>query len=313
MSETSTETGTEAGATREVHGSAYDAVHGRRPSRRPLRRLRGFLSWHLVGIFSRVWPVIYMAYCAFVWKTSRVEDYLTEPLHGALDRHDGFVGVLWHQEVFTVAYGYRHMHPHTLASVGNQGRIITRMLERCNFVVFRGGSSGARGRRRRVLPQLIEHMNNTPRVPYGITVDGSRGPAYEMKSGAIMIARTCRRPLWVTRTWFSNYFTLPTWDKTAIPLPFGRIVLRSLGPYWISPEARGPEVEECRQHIQSELLEMAYMTAVEVGDIRPEEIPEGFPEGWRPRWDPVSPGLRRTRWDLRPDDPPPWAHRTAGF
>ena len=35
---------------------------------------------------------------------------------------------------------YRDLHGHTLASTGNFGRLITRMLEVCNFNVFRGAT-----------------------------------------------------------------------------------------------------------------------------------------------------------------------------
>jgi hypothetical protein len=59
--------------------------------------------------------------------------------------------------------------------VSDFGEVISEMLRLCNFVVFRGGS-GSKSRRRDVLGDLIEHMQSTPRVIYGLTVDGSQGP-----------------------------------------------------------------------------------------------------------------------------------------
>ncbi|RMG13745.1 MAG: DUF374 domain-containing protein [Planctomycetota bacterium] len=295
-----------------VHGSEYDRLHGRRASRRPLRRLRGFFSWHLIGLFAAVWPWIYLAYCTLVWRSGRVRNRWHDLIRHGRDHHGGVVGALWHQEVFSVAYAYRAMRPHTLASVGNQGRVITRMLERCGFVVFRGGSSGARTRRRRVLFEMIRHMRENPGVVYGITVDGSRGPALQVKPGVVLIAKACRTPIYLVRTWTSRYLTLPTWDRTVVPLPGGRIVTRALGPYWIAPDASPEEVKACRAHVESELLELAYLTALEVGDLEPGALPVNFPPDWRSRWVPGSPGLRRTPWDLRPESPPPWARRADG-
>ena len=71
------------------------------------------------------------------------------------------MGLLWHEEVLTVAWGYAYLgfRPHTLASLSNDGAVITRLLERCGFVVFRGGSSDRDSRRRSdVTRELTEHM-----------------------------------------------------------------------------------------------------------------------------------------------------------
>ena len=196
-------------------GSAYDAANKRRASRKLGRRIRAVFTWHLIGLCAFVAPLIYMAYCRFVWWTSTVEDELTGPLTEGVERHDRFVSLLWHQEVFTVAFAFKHLYGHTVASTGNFGRIITRMLEACNFTVFRGGSSSGRVRRKRVLVDMIRHMRETPRVPYGITVDGSKGPAFVLKHGGVVIARTCGAPMYAVRTWFSNCIQLPSWDRSA--------------------------------------------------------------------------------------------------
>ena len=193
-----------------------------------------------------------------------------------------------------------------LASVSDLGRIITRMLELCNFTVFRGGSSLGRKRRRRVLPAMIQHMQTTPRVLYGITVDGSYGPAFELKSGALMIARACGAPMFVTRTSYRRYLELPTWDRTRIPLPFNRIHCRSVGPYWLAPDSSGAELEATRKHLEQELLDLCHRCETLVAGQEPPP-PPGFPPGWTPRWAPGQLGLRRREHDLRPQAPPPFA------
>jgi lysophospholipid acyltransferase (LPLAT)-like uncharacterized protein len=289
-------------------GSAYEAVEVRHRSRKPQRRLKSWLSFWLTGAFARVFPWIYKAYCWLVWQTSDLVDDVNPKAAHAKAHYDGFVGVLWHQEVFTVAYAYQPTQPHTLASVGNFGRVITHMLEACRFVVFRGGSSSGRARRREgVLRDMIQHKLHTRRVVYGITVDGSKGPAYRLKKGAVVIARSCRAPLYVTRCSFKRRFEAGTWDRTVFPLPFNTARLRMIGPYWIDPEADDDELEACRAFLEEELLELNYWTEVEVGALLPGEVPDGYPADWRPRWTPGDPGLRRIPHDLRADAPPPWA------
>lgn len=298
----------------EVLGSDFDAHHagGRRVSRSPLRRLKQWLSWHLVGLFAVVWPRVYEAYCRLVWSTCVVTDDLTPALEGAARRHGRAVCLLWHQEVFTVAWAYRALHGHTLASAGNMGRVITHMLERCNFTVFRGGSSAGTARRRRVLPAMIRHMREWPTpVIYGITVDGSNGPPWVMKPGGPLIARACRAPVFVVRLCASRRIELPTWDRTVIPLPFGRISMRAVGPYWIDPDSDAAALERFSAHLEGELRDLTHALAQDVEPGAP--LPSSFPPTFRPAWPAgaaTCPALSGTPFgphDLRPYDPPSWA------
>jgi lysophospholipid acyltransferase (LPLAT)-like uncharacterized protein len=172
--------------------------------------------------------------------------------------------------------------------------------------VFRGGS-GSKSRRRDVLGDLIEHMETTPRVIYGLTVDGSQGPVYRMKPGAVSIARACRAPIVLVRTHYTRGLTMKTWDRTQIPLPFTRRLTLASGPYWIAPDADERTCEGFRAHLENELLELTARVAVELaGDHGPYW---GFPTGWTPRWSPGRLGTPYGPHDLDPEHPPPWAHR----
>jgi lysophospholipid acyltransferase (LPLAT)-like uncharacterized protein len=231
---------------------------------------------------------------------------LDEVLFDAIRRHDRAVAALWHQEVFSVAYNYRHFHGHTLASVSDFGEVISALLRRCNFVVFRGGS-GSKSRRRNVLRDLIHHMRTTPRVVYGLTVDGSQGPVYRMKPGCVGIAQTCRAPIVLVHTRYRRGWNLATWDRTQIPLPWNRRITLASGPYWIAPDADAATREEFRRHLESELLELTARVAVMLtGDRGPYW---GFPPAWEAHWPADRIGAPYGAYDLDPENPPPWAHR----
>ncbi len=279
---------------------------------RPVRlgkRVRRGLAARAIGIAAIVLPRLYMAYMWLVRVTSRHDaQRLDDVLFAAAERHDRAVAALWHQEVFSVAYNYRHFHGHTLASVSDFGEVISAMLRLCNFVVFRGGS-GSKSRRRDVLGDLIEHMQTTPRVIYGLTVDGSQGPVYRMKPGCVAIARACRAPIVLVRTCYRRGIMLASWDRTQIPLPCNRRVTLASGPYWIPPDADADACEAFRAHLENELLELTARVAEQLlGDRGPYW---GFPEGWTARWPPGRLGTPHGPHDLRPDDPPPWANRPA--
>ena len=285
-------------------GTRYERK--RRKPRRLGRRIRGFFSGLGVRLATWAFPLAYVAYCWLVKVTSRVElDTYREELNTALDRYGRFVGVLWHQEVFTVAYFYGEFKAHTLASTGNFGQIVAAMLERCGYTVFRGGSSTGRARRRRVLPSMIHHMREHAheRVFYGITVDGSKGPPLQLKSGALVIARSCGVPVYLCRLQTGRRWELGTWDRTAFPLPFGRLKARLIGPFWIPPDCSSKDMEGYRAHLERELLELKEMLHLEV-DGEPDR--REFPPDFEPRWQPGEvEGVPYGPYDLQLG-PPPW-------
>jgi lysophospholipid acyltransferase (LPLAT)-like uncharacterized protein len=247
-------------------------------TRRFRRATRNALMKPLTWLGLALLPRLYVAYMSFVWATSRVDTNGFNYLHEISQKYDGAVALLWHEEVFTVAYAYGRgcfdFQPHTLASVGTSGEIITRMLKLCGYVVFRGGSSSKASRRRAgVLPAMIEHMQDNREVTYGITVDGSQGPAYRMKLGGVIIARECRRPIALVRTWFKRSLRLGTWDRTAIPLPFNRIKYYIEGPYHV-PDDAGDEaaLQRFLLLLEDDLIDMAAESYREMGQLLPANL-----------------------------------------
>lgn len=252
-----------------------------------LRRLRRLVVKALrragMALALRTVPYLYMGYMWLVYRTSRVETLGLHP-HELRKRAGGGVYALWHDEVFFVAYSFRDYHGSTLASLGDAGAVITRMLELCNFEVFRGGSTTGRKRgQAEVVHQMVEHMNSKPGVVYGITTDGSKGPVYRMKPGAVRIAVECDAAIGVVKTWCRRYFRLPTWDRTLVPLPFNHIVHVFSGPIRPDASARTPEgFEALRLRVERQLCRAtAYARRLAEGMPLPEEWLALFPEAWR--------------------------------
>ena len=244
--------------------------------RQARRRLQRLLSHGLSRFAALVVPWLYLFYMRFVWATSRVEPHDFPRLHDISAEHNGAVALLWHEEVMTVAYGYDYLglRGHTLASVGAAGEVITRMLRLCNFVVFRGGTTTGRSRRREgVLQEMIDYMRTTDGVIYGLTVDGSRGPPYRMKTGGIVIARECGKPVVLARTWYKRMLRLPTWDRMAVPLPFNVIGYYLRGPYGVPPSAQTEAgLDAFRLELENDLIDLAACSYDDMGQPRPATL-----------------------------------------
>lgn len=251
-------------------------------SRQFRQHVRPLFSKRLSRLAAAVVPSIYMGYMRLVWSTSRIDPRNFEDLKRIIAENNGAVGLLWHEEVMTVAYGYYYLgfRPHTLASLGESGEVIARMLHKCGFVVFRGGSTSGQARRREgVLQEMIDHMRTTDEVIYGITVDGSKGPPYRLKHGGVIIARECGKPVILARTWYKRCLRLPTWDRMAVPLPFNRISYYLRGPYHVPESARTESgLEEFRLRLENDLIELAAESYADMGQPRPAALRPRTPE-----------------------------------
>ncbi len=251
-----------------------------------LHALRPWITRPLLWLNLALFPTIYLLYMRFVWATSRIVDRGLGRLFEISATHNGAVGLLWHEEVMTVAWGYAYLgfHPHTLASLSNDGAVITRLLERCGFVVFRGGSSKRDSRRvSSVTQDLIHHMRTTDGVIYGLTVDGSKGPPYRLKRGGVVIARDCGRPIVLVRTWYRRCVRLHTWDRVAIPLPFNRIHYYLEGPYFAPADADTEAgLERFRLRLECDLIALAARSYDDLGQLRPANLIAREPEPSQP-------------------------------
>jgi len=247
------------------------------------------LQWHryitkgLVQLAKCTVPYLYFAYFWFVWATSKVIDR-TSPFDEELGEDKrGFVAALWHQEVLCVPWVYGRLHPHTIASVGDSGDVITRLLELCGYTVFRGGSSKRKSRRKKVLEEFIQHLKKADRPVVGITVDGSSGPAFRMKTGAIVMAMGIQAPVFVVRTWCKRRILLRTWDRMMLPLPFNKIVILAEGPYPLPENLDQKEVfEQFHRFVENQLLATTYKCFSMLDHPVDERLLANFPEGWKP-------------------------------
>jgi lysophospholipid acyltransferase (LPLAT)-like uncharacterized protein len=120
--------------------------------------------------------------------------------------------------------------PHVLISKHRDGRFIAAVVQRFGVRVVHGSSSknnsardvadkGAVASVRRLLG-VLERGDSIL-----ITPDGPRGPARQAAPGIAQIAALSRvpiMPLGAQTHWGSR---LPTWDRTIVPLPFGRGVI----------------------------------------------------------------------------------------
>jgi lysophospholipid acyltransferase (LPLAT)-like uncharacterized protein len=93
------------------------------------------------------------------------------------------------------------------------------------------------------------------------TADGPRGPIYEIKPGAIVMARIGGVPVVPIACAASRVWELPRWDKFMIPLPFCRVVLAIGKPYTIPPGVALDAIEPHRLAVQEAVMSLMQQCA----------------------------------------------------
>lgn len=247
------------------------------------RGVRRFFKKGLMWMGKYIVPYLYMAYFHFIWATSKVEDRTNPLLDDALDwETKKFIAVLWHQDVMFVSFAFRRLCGTTIASLGDGGEIIARMLKLCNFTVFRGGSSKKGRRKKKILEEFTDHLKTIPKAGVGITVDGASGPPFRMKTGALVMAKETGIPLYTVRVWCKRRFLFSTWDRTNFPLPFNKILILCEGPFRVPEEIEEKGVfERFHKEMETKLLNITYEGFMTVDGAIDKEHRERFPDDWK--------------------------------
>lgn len=174
----------------------------------------------------------------FTWRVQLVgpePDYSSGPL----------VFCFWHGRQAGL---FAHPRPRpvaVLASRSRDGELQARILGLLGFFVVRGSSSrgGSAG-----LKGILRALGSGCDVAFA--VDGPRGPAFEVKAGAIAAARQSGGCVIPITTRASRYWTFSrAWDQYQLPKPFATVELVRAQAVSVSPD----DLEGVRDSVQKAL------------------------------------------------------------
>lgn len=128
------------------------------------------------------------------------------------------VFIFWHSKMLIGWRLFRGKRYAAMVSQSKDGEILSSLLRTWKYRVFRG--SGSKGGKEAV-EEIVASLKNNKSVV--ITPDGPRGPAKEIKNGALIIANRTGLPVIPVSITYSKSKVLErSWDKFEIPLPFSK-------------------------------------------------------------------------------------------
>jgi lysophospholipid acyltransferase (LPLAT)-like uncharacterized protein len=207
-----------------------------------------------LSILRRLAPYLAYFYVSLVGLTSRLRWVGQEHLEAARRFKGPVIYAFWHQRQVFFTWAHRGWHVKVLVSRSADGEIIAQVMRLSRIGACRGSSSrGAVAAAR----ELLESLNAGFDV--GVTCDGPKGPARQVKSGILYLAQKTGLPIVPIANALSRTFEIArAWDRFQVPLPFSRAVVIHGAPIFVGPQddlaAKARELKEALDaiHLQAD-------------------------------------------------------------
>ena len=175
---------------------------------------RSWLTWTAGALLN--------AYGELVLLTCHIRVHVDPDTEALLGQRQPVIFALWHCHVFFMPMLRLHTRQRVavLLSAHRDARIVG-VAARMRGVELVSGSS-TRGGVRAFL-QLLQRLEAGRHVC--ITPDGPRGPARLAKPGVVHLAQRSGCPVVPMGLALTRRRRLRSWDRSVLPLPFGRVVL----------------------------------------------------------------------------------------
>ena len=174
----------------------------------------------------------------------------------------------WHSCIFPSIYAWRNLQIRVMSSESFDGEYTGRIIRKFGFVKVRGSSTRGAVRALLGLRREIEQGWSV-----AFTIDGPRGPRYVAKPGPVVLARATGVPMVAFHIALENPWVLNTWDKSMIPKPFSRALLRVSRAISVPENGGEGERDRCHGELQAALDRVRAFAEAHVHDVGSSVLP----------------------------------------
>ncbi len=163
------------------------------------------------------------------------------------------IGAMWHGQFLLLPLAKPKTMPvHNMVAKHSDGEMIGRTLVHFGMGLIRGAGAGEKGKDRGgagALRALLKAMRSN--VTIAMTADIPPGPARVAGMGIVTAARLSGRPIVPMAVATTRCFTLPTWSRFTVNLPFGKLAMVGGDPIWVPRDANEETMEEYRRKVEA--------------------------------------------------------------
>jgi len=207
----------------------------------------GFVDNFLLRIIPKL-----LSWIMRLWfGTCRVTVYNGDIMSSIKRGETNIVASFWHYSIIFIFYFVRNYSATAMVSSSRDGDYIARIAGELGFNTVRGSKNNKGVEALKGMLRAVRAGDNG-----AIVADGSQGPARKAQAGALLVAARSGKPV-VPMVWAaSSYFTIKSWDKTAIPKPFSRIDLYFGEPMYLPGKVSVDELQQYRGLLEKNLNEL---------------------------------------------------------
>ena len=211
--------------------------------------------WHGKIAASLIWALISCFAATLRWRWHDPESLKTAT------NSQRYIFVIWHNRLSLSLIIYRHIMRHrgphrhlaALVSASKDGGMVTEILKLFRVTGIRGSSSR---RGAQALRELVTQAGQGRDL--ALTPDGPRGPCYELQPGVIALAQITGLPLVPISFRLGWKWSLKSWDRFQIPLPFSVCEVYVAKPILVPSDTSETGRESLRLHLKSILAEITH-------------------------------------------------------
>jgi len=189
----------------------------------------------------------YVGY-ALIWLTGGTLRYQVEGLQhwkGLKTSHTPMIMAFWHGRIIPATWYFRKNQIVVMTSLNFDGEYIARFIAMHGYETARGSSSHGGLRALAEMERAIKKGKDT-----GFTVDGPRGPRYQVKPGPVLLAKRTGAPILCFHIASKLYWQLGSWDHFQIPVPGSRAILLIAPPIYVPKDSNEAQQREKQLEMQ---------------------------------------------------------------
>jgi lysophospholipid acyltransferase (LPLAT)-like uncharacterized protein len=177
--------------------------------------------------------------------------YRYEKINEPLNIEGAKIFATWHGRMVCFLQFAPREKTNLLISRSNDGNFITQATEKLGFKVIRGSASRGGMAAIKGMLQALEKGENV-----AFTVDGPRGPIYQVKNGIIKLAQASGAPIIPVIPVTKYRVLFPFWDKFYGPFFFSKLSCTYGEPFYVDKDIDEDEIELLRQNLNKQMIDL---------------------------------------------------------
>lgn len=196
---------------------------------------------------------------ALTWRIEQRDD---PAFVAAKARGEKVLYCFWHSGLLPLVHSHRGEGIAVLVSQHRDGELVARLIEHNGFVTARGSST--RGAETGVR-EMLRHARAGRDL--GITPDGPRGPAEELKDGMVFLASRLQLPIVFIASASNRAWIARSWDRFRVPKPFARVCISHGPPMRVPRDLDAEAMLAMHADLERELRQLTADVRARAGEV----------------------------------------------